>query len=63
MEIDREQENSDKSVVGHGNDMIRSDRRVDTPRARGSLSSDPATQGRDEEKKAFASLPHPGSLI
>lgn len=58
MEVDREQETADRPILGHGNDIIQP-----APRARGSMSSDTAAQGRDEDKKVFNSLTHTASMI
>lgn len=60
MEVDREQETTDRPIMGHSND-VQLDRRGEAPRSRGGLSLD--TQGREEDKKAFTSMTHPTSLI
>lgn len=61
MEVDREQETTDRPIVGHNNDVIQPDRRQDTSKSRGSISSDTVAQG--EEKKAFTAMAHPTSMM
>eukprot|EP00731_Ephydatia_muelleri_P027011 Em0018g1111a len=63
MEVDHEQETTDRPIMGHSNDIIQPDRRGEAPRSRGGLLLDTATQGCDEDKKTFTTLTHPTSLI